>query len=169
VPAFRYLGVQARVVVTRRHLQIVLGLIWLLNGLLQFQPFMFTRAFAEQVIAPIGQGRPSFVAVPVQWAADIIAAHPAAWNIPFAAIQTALGIAILVPRTARLGLAVSIAWAAGVWYIGEGLGGLATGHASLLSGAPGAALLYALLAGLGRELPKRYTLARGHRRQLRPA
>jgi hypothetical protein len=43
-------------------------------------------------------------------------------------------------------LAASIAWALGVWYFGEGLSGLASGHASLITGAPGSALLYALLA-----------------------
>ena len=131
---------------TRRGLQIVLGLIWLLDGILQFQPYMFTRAFAEQVIVPVGQGQPAFVAVPVDWAASLIAAHPIAWNIPFATVQTLLGISILVPRTARLGLAASVVWGIFVWYLGEGLGGLASGHASLLDGAPGAALLYCVLA-----------------------
>src|SRR4051812_4608300 len=38
-------------IVTRRHLQIVLGLLWLLDGVLQAQPFMFTRDFATQTIA----------------------------------------------------------------------------------------------------------------------
>jgi hypothetical protein len=38
----------------------------------------------------------------------------------------------------------SFGWALGVWWIGEGLGGLFTGHASPLTGAPGAALLYVL-------------------------
>jgi hypothetical protein len=33
-----------------------------------------------------------------------------------------------------------------VWYLGEGLGGLLGGSSSLLTGAPGAALLYAVLA-----------------------
>jgi hypothetical protein len=32
-----------------------------------------------------------------------------------------------------------------VWYLGEGLSGLASGHASLLTGVPGSALLYAVL------------------------
>jgi hypothetical protein len=137
---------EASAVLTRRRLQIVLGLFWLLDGALQFQPFMFTRGFATQLIAPLAQGQPSFVAVPLRWAADLIAAHPAGWNIPFASLQVALGIAILVPRTARLGLAASVAWAAGVWYLGEGLSGLADGHASLLSGAPGSALFYGVLA-----------------------
>jgi hypothetical protein len=49
-------------------------------------------------------------------------------------------------RTARIALIASIVWALGVWYTGEGLSGLASGHASLLTGAPGSALLYAVLA-----------------------
>jgi hypothetical protein len=58
-----------------------------------------------------------------------------------------LGVGLLVPRTARLALAASIAWALGVWYFGEGLSGLPSDHASLTTGAPGSALLLALLAG----------------------
>jgi MYXO-CTERM domain-containing protein len=140
--------------ITRRHLQVALGLLWLLDGALQAQPFMFTRGFATQVIAATGQGQPGFVAAPIDWAANVVAAHPAAWNVPFAAIQLLLGVGLLVPRTARLTLAASIAWALGVWYLGEGLSGLASGHASLITGAPGSALLYAFLAAAawpGRE------------------
>jgi hypothetical protein len=51
-----------------------------------------------------------------------------------------------VPRTARVTLGASIAWALGVWYVGEGLSGLASAHASLITGAPGSAFLYAVLA-----------------------
>jgi hypothetical protein len=140
--------------ITRRHIQVALGLLWLLDGALQAQPFMFTRGFATQVIAAGGQGQPGFVAGPLDWAANIIAAHPVAWNVPFAVIQLLLGVGLLVPRTARLTLAASIAWALGVWYLGEGLSGLASGHASLITGAPGSALLYAVLAAAawpGRE------------------
>jgi hypothetical protein len=140
--------------ITRRHLQVALGLLWLLDGALQAQPFMFTRGFATQVIAAGGQGQPGFVAGPIDWLANVIAAHPVAWNVPFAAIQLLLGVGLLVPRTARLTLAVSIAWALGVWYLGEGLSGLASGHASLITGAPGSALLYGVVAAAawpGRE------------------
>lgn len=97
--------------ITRRHLQVALGLLWLLDGVLQAQPFMFTRGFATQVIAAAGQGQPGFVAVPIDWVANVVAAHPVAWNVPFAAIQLLLGLGLLVPRTARLTLAASIAWA----------------------------------------------------------
>ncbi len=132
--------------ITRRHVQIALGLFWLLDGTLQAQPFMFTRGFATQVIAGVGEGQPGFVSVPVHWASTVIAAHPVAWNVPFAAIQLLLAVGLLVRRTARVALGASIAWALGVWYVGEGLGGLASGHTSLITGAPGSALIYALLA-----------------------
>jgi hypothetical protein len=131
---------------TRRHLQVALGLLWLVAGALQTQRFMFTRGFAIQVIAPAGQGQPAFVSEPIHWVSTMIAAHPVAWNVPFAGIQLLLGAGLLVPRTARLALAASIGWGLGVWYLGEGLSGLASGHASLISGAPGSALLYAVLA-----------------------
>jgi hypothetical protein len=132
--------------ITRRHLQVALGVLWLLDGVLQAQPFMFTRAFATQVIAPVGQGQPGFVSVPVHWVSTVIAAHPVAWNIPFAGIQLLLGVGLLVRRTARLTLAASIVWALALWYLGEGLGGLASGQASMITGAPGSALVYAILA-----------------------
>jgi hypothetical protein len=145
---------------TRRHLQIALGILWLLDAVLQMQSFMYTRGFAEQVIAPAGQGQPGFVSAPMHLASTVMAAHPVAWNASFAAIQLLIGAGLLVPRTARIALAVSIAWGLGVWYLGEGLGGIASGQASLLTGAPGSALLYAVLGaaawphdGVSRERP----------------
>jgi hypothetical protein len=132
--------------ITRRHLQIALGLLWLLDGALQLQPFMLGTGFANQILAPTAAGQPHWVAGPVLWAAKIIAAHPVAWDVPFAAIQLLIGVGLLVPRTVRLALAVSIAWALGVWYFGEALSGLASGHASLLTGAPGSVFVYGVLA-----------------------
>ena len=131
---------------TRRHLQIALGLLWLLDGALQLQPFMLGTGFARQVIDPVAAGQPGFVAVLVHWAANLIAAHPVAWDVPFAAIQLLIGLGLLFPRTVKLALAGSILWSIGVWFFGEGLSGLASGHASLLTGAPGSVSLYAVLA-----------------------
>jgi hypothetical protein len=131
---------------TRRDLQVALGVLWLLDGALQAKPFMFTRGFAVQVIAPVGQGQPGVVSGPVHFASTVIAAHPFALNLLAVATQLLLGVGLLVRRTARIAIITSIGWALGVWYLTEGLSGLASGHASLLSGAPGAALLYAILA-----------------------
>ena len=79
--------------------------------------------------------------------ATIVAAEPVVANACFAAIQLALGAALLTRRYARLALGASIVWALSIWLVGEGLGGVATG-ATLLAGAPGAALLYAVIACL---------------------
>jgi hypothetical protein len=150
--------------ITRRHLQVALGLLWLLDGILQAQPFMFTRGFATQVLAPVGEGQPGLVSAPVHFGATIIAANPVLWNVPFAAIQLLLGIGLLMPRAARLTLAASIVWALGVWYVGEGLSGLASGHASLITGAPGSAFLYAILAAAA--WPRRDSSREGPARRL---
>jgi len=140
------LSLSPSVRITRRHLQIALGLLWLLDGALQLQPFMLRTSFANQILAPTAAGQPHFVSAPILWAVRMIAAHPVAWDVPFAAIQLLIGVGLLVPRTARLALAASIPWALGVWFFGEGLSGLASGHASLLTGAPGSVFLYGVLA-----------------------
>lgn len=131
---------------TRRKIQVMLGSLWILDACLQFQPAMFTPKFATQVIASAGAGQPAFVSWPVGEAARVILHHPAAANAGFGLIQLALGVGILRPRTARWALPASVGWALAVWYLGEGLGGLFGGSASLLTGAPGAAFVYALVA-----------------------
>jgi hypothetical protein len=136
----------ARTLLTRRSLRYALGVLWLLDGALQLQSFMFTSGFAHQIIAPAATGQPSFVAGPVRWNADLIGLHPAMCNAVFAGVQLALGLGFLIPRFYRRAIVASVVWAAGVWYLGEGLGGLASGHVTALVGAPGAALLYIVLA-----------------------
>ena len=59
-----------------------------------------------------------------------------------------LGLGIAWRPTVKPALAASVAWALAVWWLGEGLGGLLAGTASPVNGAPGAVLLYALLAVL---------------------
>lgn len=133
---------------TRRHLQVTLGVLWLLDGALQLQPFMFTTGFATRVVAPVAQGQPAFVADPVRWASSLIASHSLVTDVIFAAVQIGIGIGLLSGIATRAALAASMSWAMGVWYFGEGLGGLASGHGSMLGGAPGAAVLYAILSGV---------------------
>jgi hypothetical protein len=138
----------ARIRITRRGIQVALGLLWLLDGLLQFQPGMLTRKFATEVIAPAASGQPGFVSGPVDELARLILHQPAAFDVAFGLIQVALGAGLLYRRTARLALFGSVAWALAVWYLGEGLGDLFGGGRSLLTGAPGSALLYAVVAML---------------------
>jgi hypothetical protein len=131
--------------VTRRTLQLGLAALWLLDGALQCQRFMFTRAFANTALAPAGAGQPALVAHSVHWAAGLVLAHPVLTNSGFAAVQLGIGLGLCSRRTVRFALATSVFWGVGVWWLGEGLGGLTTGE-TLLTGAPGAALLYAVIA-----------------------
>jgi hypothetical protein len=132
---------------TRRRLQITLGILWLIDAGLQFQPYMFSARFATEVLSPAASGQAWFVSAPVTRTAHVVAAHPVAFNVAFASIQLAIGMGLLFRRTVVASLAASIGWSMAVWYLGEGLGGLTGPNAALLTGAPGAALLYALLAG----------------------
>jgi hypothetical protein len=138
------------VTVNRRHIQIVLGVLWLLDGALQLQPYMFTSSFAHEIIDPAAAGQPAVIAASVHWAAHLIGTAPVLLNTGFAAGQLLIGAGLLWARSARWALAASIAWALAVWLLGEGLGGVAGSHALLLTGAPGAVLLYALAALLAR-------------------
>ena len=132
----------------RRGLQIALGLLWLADAALQYQPSMFGPSMVTRVLAPSAMGNPGVIAGSAMSADQVIAHNPVAWNAAFATLQLALGLCLLWRRAARAALAGTIVWALGVWWLGEGLGGLFTGTASPLTGAPGAALLYVLAAVL---------------------
>lgn len=132
----------------RRWLQLGLAAIWVIDGLLQYQSYMFSKHFAEQVLAPTAEGNPGWISDSILWSARIVEANPVLINAGFATLQLAIGLAIAWRRSLKAGLAVSIAWSLLVWWFGEGLGGLLTGGASALAGAPGAVLLYLVLAVL---------------------
>jgi hypothetical protein len=131
----------------RRALQLALGALWLLDGMLQFQPAMFGRGFA-QMLTGSAQGNPAVVARPITWSAGLIGHHVVALNASFAAVQVLLGLGIAWRPAVRLALAGSVAWSLAVWWLGEGFGGVLTGTASPVNGAPGAVLLYGLVAVL---------------------
>jgi hypothetical protein len=131
----------------RRKLQLTLGVIWLLDGVLQFQPSMFSKDF-PQMLAGTAQGNPAVIASPVTWSSSFISHHLVALNTLFATIQLLLGLGIAWRPTVKIALGASVAWALGVWWFGEGLGAVLTGNASPVSGAPGAVIIYAMLAVL---------------------
>jgi hypothetical protein len=131
----------------RRRLQLVLAGIWLLDAVLQYQSFMFTKAFA-QMLGGTAAGNPAVIADPITWSARLIGNHVTVMNAIFATIQLLLGLGIAWRPTVRIALGASIAWALAVWWLGEGLGSVLTPGASPVNGAPGAAIIYALLAVL---------------------
>jgi YVTN family beta-propeller protein len=131
---------------SRRGLQIALGLLWLLDGLLQFQPSMFNPYFYGMMfnMSP---------AAPPGWLFDVqsrfwpaVETHAVLANALFASLQVVLGLGLFWRRSARLALAASVPWALAVWLFGEAAGGLFVQGANALTGAPGSALLYAVTA-----------------------
>ncbi len=132
----------------RRGLQIALGLTWLLDAALQYQPFMFGRGFVTQVLTPAQAGNPPLAARLPLDLGHLIIGDVAPWNAVFATVQLALAVGLLWRPSARAALAGTIVWSLSVWWLGEGLGGVLTGSATPVSGAPGAAILYAFLAVL---------------------
>ncbi len=153
----------SRLVRTQRSLQIILGLFWLLDAGLQFQPFMFGKGFATIYLLNNAQGQPAVISWIITNVGHFVEPHVAVWNTFFALIQVAIGGGLLFRRTVRPALVVSFFWAFGVWFFGEGLGLLLSGSASALTGAPGSVLIYGLLGVMA--WPRRSTATRlEHRR-----
>jgi hypothetical protein len=130
----------------RRVFQLVLGVIWLLDAGLQLQPYMFTKAFVRDVILSTAPGNPAIVARPIIWVANLMLGHIVIVNAAFATLQLLLAIGLFCRPTVRLALAASIAWSVAVWWLGEGFGGVLTGSVDPFGGAPGAVVLYVVVA-----------------------
>jgi hypothetical protein len=126
---------------------------WILAGALQYQPFMFSKGFVNQIIAPVAQGQPGWIGSSITWSVHVMSHHLVFYNAVFATIQVLIGVGLLFRRSVRIALLVSFAWVLGVWWFGEGLGMIPMGMASPLTGAPGAVVLYGLVGAL--VLPSR--------------
>jgi hypothetical protein len=130
---------------TQRTLQVVLGLFWILDAALQFQPYFFSKNFVNQVILPNASGQPAAIHWAITNVGHFLAPHADVWNALFSVVQLAIGVGLLFPRTVRPALALSFPYVLGVWVFGEGLGMILTGTATALTGAPGSVLVYAFL------------------------
>ena len=131
---------------SHERLRRILGALWLLDGLLQLQPRMFTTDLIGGVMAPALQGQPAPVATSLHWIIQLAASHVVVTNLLIALAQLALGTSLLLGYRVNVALVASVVWSLVVWFAGEGMGMLFTGRATALTGAPGAVLLYGVLA-----------------------
>jgi hypothetical protein len=132
--------------VTSRGVRVALGLIWILDGLLQLQPYFFSQNFLSETIGSMASGQPG----PIQWtinmAVQVATPYRVEVNVLFALTQLAIGAGLIAGRRwVQPALAISFVWSFVVWWFGEGLGLIPHGLASPLTGAPGAVLLYAVV------------------------
>ncbi len=144
----------------QRTFQLVLATVWLLDAVLQLQPFMFTRGSNgfSGMLNNLAAGNPGWVAHSITWNASNVYHNPVVSNSVFALVQFLIGFGIVWKRTLKPALALSIVWALGVRWFGEGVGNILHGGATPFGGGPGAVLFYALLAVLlwpsaGSDLP----------------
>jgi hypothetical protein len=131
----------------RRTIQTVLGLIWVLDGALQFQSFMYGQGFI-QILTGMAPAQPHWLASPLLWGAHTMQDHQVLYNTLSALLQLAIGFGILYRRTVKQALVVSFVWTLIVWWFGEAFGMLFMNMANPLTGAPGAVILYAIIGAL---------------------
>jgi hypothetical protein len=106
---------------------------------------MFTMNMVNGVMVPIINNQPAPIAASLHWIVAVTTQNLTLVNLLIAVVQIAIGILLLTGFRVRATVIASIIWALVVWYGGEGLSMLLTGQASILTGAPGAVLLYPLL------------------------
>ena len=131
----------------RRTVQTFLGLIWLRDGGLQFQSFMYSKGFIQMLTA-MSPGQPHWLGSSVNWGANTAQHNLTLYNTLFALIQVGIGLGILYRGTVKQALIVSFVWALAVWWFGEAFGMLFMNMANPLTGAPGAVILYAIIGAL---------------------
>lgn len=105
---------------------------------------MYSRGFVAMLEADLA-GQPPWLRSTIFWAAHLASRHLTVADTLFALTQLALGLGLLYRPTVRPALLASFAWALVVWWFGEAFGGLFAGTATPLTGAPGAAVMYALV------------------------
>ncbi|HUB41223.1 MAG TPA: SCO family protein [Streptosporangiaceae bacterium] len=138
----------------RRVLRVGFGLLWILDGILQAQPGMAV-GLPSEVIKPTAQSSPSWVQHLVNWAGTSWSYHPIQAAAAAVWIQIGIGIWLLLASRGRLSqyaALVSVGWGLVVWAFGESFGGIFAPGLSWLTGAPGAAVCYAV-AGVLLALP----------------
>lgn len=132
----------------RRTVQLTLAAFWAVDALLQLQPVQLANPnqLVFGTILGNAENQPQPIYGSLVSASHLLGPYALELDLAIVAIQLAIAIGLVWPRSVRPALAVSIAWSLGVWWLGEGFGGIFAGKGTLLVGAPGPALLYALLA-----------------------
>ena len=94
-----------------RSVQSVLGLIWLLDGVLQLQSFMYGQGFVH-MLTGMAPAQLQWLASTVLWGAHTMQHDQVLYNTMAALLQIAIGVGILYRPTVKQALIVSLAWAA---------------------------------------------------------
>ena len=84
-----------RSLIPRRRIRQGLGAFWLLDGLLQLQPSMFTTNLVTGIMQPVTQGQPGLVAGTIQPIINLTAHFLVPVNLMITVVQLTLGVCLL--------------------------------------------------------------------------
>ncbi len=124
-----------------------LGLLWILDGILQLQTAM-PLGLGSQVLEPSKEAAPTWWHGVINGAVELWNQHPIALAQSVVWLQLGLGLLLLCSsgRTSRIAGRLSAIWALIIWIV-TGFGGLFAHAPSFLFGWPGATVFY-VMAGL---------------------
>jgi hypothetical protein len=100
--------------------RIAFGVIWLIDGVLEWQPADFHNFL--QLITAMSQGQPAPLAAVISAGQVVAAINPILANALLAALETAIGLSLITNSLSRLALGVSAVLAGMIWVFGQGLG-----------------------------------------------
>ena len=134
----------------RRLLRVGFGILWLFDGILQAQPQM-AGGLPAQVTEPAASSSPGWVQHLVNWGGSIWSYHPIEAAAASVWIQVGIGLWLIFAVRgwpSRLAGITSAGWGLIVWVFGEAFGGIFAPGLTVLFGAPGAVLIYAVAGAL---------------------
>ena len=135
--------------------QIAFGVIWLIEGVLEWQPADFHNFL--QLITAMSQGQPAPLGAVISAGQAVVAINPTLANGLLAALETAVGLSLITNTLSRWALRLSVLLAALIWVFGQGLGMVFMAGATDVQSGP----LYVLASlMLLRALPARRIAAR---------
>ena len=100
--------------------RIAFGVIWLIDGALEWLPADFHNFL--QLITAVGQGQPAPLAALIGAGQAVVAINPILANGLLAALETAIGLSLITNVLSRWALRLSALLAIGIWVFGQGLG-----------------------------------------------
>ena len=135
--------------------QIAFGVIWLIDGVLEWQPADFHNFL--QLITAMSQGQPAPLGAVISAGQAVVAINPTLANGLLAALETAVGLSLITNTLSRWALRISVLLAALIWVFGQGLGMVFMAGSTDVQSGP----LYVLVSlMLLRALPARRIAAR---------
>lgn len=113
-----------------RRFALVAGLVFLIGGLLQFQPTFFSADGIKSLFILTSSDPIGWVSYPATLLSNTLSSYPTASNIFLALLPLILGI-ILIFKPSKTVAIVSIIFLIAVWWINQDLGGVLTFYSGI--------------------------------------